>query len=542
MDGRVWDGTAFRLAAMAPTARVGRSQKCSEPAADAGGEGGSVEGARRRPRVRAHARARAPSSLRDRAGSRADRSKASRANERGVRRPLARDGVVARGAAEARRLRGADGGATEGESVASVRHPRGRGHRPRDDIRRRAPGVRGALSTRRSVRGRGQEPVQQASVRDEPRASGPRREREDRRRDRGLPPAPDRVLPGRERDQVLGVPRAQVQGARPERRRAHRVRAAVSLHPRVREAGTAVRARRDVVLLSREGQGARRRAAAVAARAAVHARRRVSVVHMRRRGDDRVEQGRPRRGFRVLRGDPHRVHRGDEASHRGDGPASASVPRSRARPRGVLRAVRGRDHRLRAARAESAARAAADGGAHGRARQGRARAVARAGAPSALGAVPGAFYTLVPIRPRWRGERRSLRTFPGASLRPSLAFNPRPGRLSTPLLTPLNSTPTFARMERPSDATRPRAAEPRVQAPREAPGPRVARRGHGEEVRVRRAPVRPRRRARGRGDRARQLRTRVDGGHRRRGVVGRRGARARARARGDGDEGRRRRC
>ena len=140
MDGRVWDGTAFRLAAMAPTARVGRSQKCSEPAADAGGEGGSVEGARRRPRVRAHARARAPSSLRDRAGSRADRSKASRANERGVRRPLARDGVVARGAAEARRLRGADGGATEGESVASVRHPRGRGHRPRDDIRRRAPG------------------------------------------------------------------------------------------------------------------------------------------------------------------------------------------------------------------------------------------------------------------------------------------------------------------------------------------------------------------------------------------------------------------
>jgi len=29
------------------------------------------------------------------------------------------------------------------------------------------------------------------------------------------------------------------------------------------------------------------------------------------------------------------------------------------------------------------------------------------------------------------------------SLRPSLAFNPRPRRLSTPLLTPFNSTPTF---------------------------------------------------------------------------------------------------
>ena len=58
----------------------------------------------------------------------------------------------------------------------------------------------------------------------------------------------------------------------------------------------------------------------------------------------------------------------------------------------------------------------------------------------------GAFYlTLVPVRPRRRGERRSLRTFPGVSLRPHLAFNPRPRRLSTPTdafqlhLTPFNS-------------------------------------------------------------------------------------------------------
>ena len=45
----------------------------------------------------------------------------------------------------------------------------------------------------------------------------------------------------------------------------------------------------------------------------------------------------------------------------------------------------------------------------------------------------GAFYTLVPVRPRSRGERRSLRTFPVVSLRPgSLAFNPdTPRRLST---------------------------------------------------------------------------------------------------------------
>jgi len=46
--------------------------------------------------------------------------------------------------------------------------------------------------------------------------------------------------------------------------------------------------------------------------------------------------------------------------------------------------------------------------------------------------VLGAFYTLVPIRPRSRGERRSLRTFAVVSLRPPLAFNPRPRRLSTP--------------------------------------------------------------------------------------------------------------
>jgi hypothetical protein len=43
----------------------------------------------------------------------------------------------------------------------------------------------------------------------------------------------------------------------------------------------------------------------------------------------------------------------------------------------------------------------------------------------------GTFYTLVPIRPRRRGERRSLRTFAVVSLRPHLAFNPRPRRIST---------------------------------------------------------------------------------------------------------------
>jgi THO complex subunit 5 len=66
---------------------------------------------------------------------------------------------------------------------------------------------------------------------------------------------------------------------------------------------------------------------------------------------------------------------------------------------------------------------------------GRAKKRAKRGASDGGGGGKGAFYlTLVPIRPRRRGERRSLRTFPGASLRPgSLAHNPDTHRCrSTP--------------------------------------------------------------------------------------------------------------
>ena len=60
---------------------------------------------------------------------------------------------------------------------------------------------------------------------------------------------------------------------------------------------------------------------------------------------------------------------------------------------------------------------------------------------------------LLPIRSRSRGEGCFLRTSPGASLRPgSLAFNPRPRRLSTPLLTPLNSTPTRPKVPKKTEA------------------------------------------------------------------------------------------
>ena len=52
--------------------------------------------------------------------------------------------------------------------------------------------------------------------------------------------------------------------------------------------------------------------------------------------------------------------------------------------------------------------------------------------PPLSSSASGAFYTLVPIRSRSRGERRSLRTFAGVSLRLPPAFNPRPRCLSTP--------------------------------------------------------------------------------------------------------------
>jgi len=48
-------------------------------------------------------------------------------------------------------------------------------------------------------------------------------------------------------------------------------------------------------------------------------------------------------------------------------------------------------------------------------------------------------FALVPIRPRWRGERRSLRTFAVVSPRPPLAFNLRPYDAFQLHLTPFDS-------------------------------------------------------------------------------------------------------
>jgi len=83
----------------------------------------------------------------------------------------------------------------------------------------------------------------------------------------------------------------------------------------------------------------------------------------------------------------------------------------------------------------------------------------------------GASTALVPIRQRRRGERRSLRTLlPGVSLRPgSLAFNARHRRLSSPLLTPTNSTPTFVALNDGPDP-RPSRQSPRTRRRRTTRG------------------------------------------------------------------------
>jgi hypothetical protein len=52
--------------------------------------------------------------------------------------------------------------------------------------------------------------------------------------------------------------------------------------------------------------------------------------------------------------------------------------------------------------------------------------------PVVEGGSLGAFFTLVSIRPRSRGERRSLRTLPGVSLR----LGPR---FQSPTATPFNA-------------------------------------------------------------------------------------------------------
>ena len=139
--------------------------------------------------------------------------------------------------------------------------------------------------------------------------------------------------------------------------------------------------------------------------------------------------------------------------------------------------------------------------------------------------------TLVPIRPRRRGERRSLRTFAGVSLRPPLAFNPAPS-------TPFNSASDafelhpdiIARMERPSARGFPARADapPRPEVVLRRPGPRRGRRRQplldARRAREDEGDARGDRRARGRrggggGRREREARERdrrrVDGGLRR---------------------------
>ena len=121
------------------------------------------------------------------------------------------------------------------------------------------------------------------------------------------------------------------------------------------------------------------------------------------------------------------VRRGEETVRRGHG---ASPARDAGRRRATQQHRGDGEDRAAVLRAARARR-------HARRRDGiggRVRAVRRR---ARVGHEPseGAFrysIALVPIRPRRRGERRSLRTFAVVSLRPPPAFNPRPRCLSTP--------------------------------------------------------------------------------------------------------------
>jgi hypothetical protein len=174
----------------------------------------------------------------------------------------------------------------------------------------------------------------------------------------------------------------------------------------------------------------RRAARPRAARDGARARRKTAAAH-RARGDAPRRKRRPR----AERDRPRRVRarRRSERSIAAARPADAVGHARDSTAGGAGHAVRARG----VARADDHADAGRGAAARRRGRRRRRRRRRRDGrAPgsssSSSSSASGAFYTLVPIRPRRRGERRSLRTFAVVSLRPPLAFNPRHRRLSTP--------------------------------------------------------------------------------------------------------------
>ena len=158
------------------------------------------------------------------------------------------------------------------------------------------------------------------------------------------------------------------------------------------------------------------------------------------RGDDRggVRAIPGRRDREASRGADGRATRRERSARRSRdaGPESGRRRRAPGAPIARVRRVARRDRRPstriegRGGHRATARDADVDGPFRGVARvDGRSKRVSTESRRDGTGA----FYTLVPIRPRSRGERRSLRTLPGVSLRPgSPAFNPRPRRLSTP--------------------------------------------------------------------------------------------------------------
>ena len=161
------------------------------------------------------------------------------------------------------------------------------------------PRIHRALPPRRALRGVLAHALQPRRFRVQPRAPRPRRQRQARRHDRGLPPSPLRIFPQPRRRQDAGVSRPTVQDPRLQRRGGGDVRAPLPLHDGLRQARAARQPRRHQLLLPQARQGERRRAAERSARREMRQRPSLPLLRVRRRGGVRVGEGAPRPDARL---------------------------------------------------------------------------------------------------------------------------------------------------------------------------------------------------------------------------------------------------
>ena len=174
--------------------------------------------------------------------------------------------------------------------------------RPSSDL----PRIHRALPPRRALRDVLAHALQPRRFRVQPRAPRPRRQRQARRHDRGLPPSPLRIFPQPRRRQDAGVSRPTVQDPRLQRRGGGDVRAPLPLHAGLCQARAARQPRRHELLLPQARQGERRRAAERSARREMRQRPSFPLLRVRRRGGVRVGEGAPRPDARLpVRTPPH---------------------------------------------------------------------------------------------------------------------------------------------------------------------------------------------------------------------------------------------